>query len=82
MAEHKLIGPRQSESQMVEIRGADMGGPVCPSPFAQYPPLSLTWDGRNAAGLRAPSGMYLVRMTATSASGSHWTSMGTLNLMR
>ncbi len=43
---------------------------------------SLAWDGRNAAGLRAPGGMYLVRMTATSASGARWTAMGTLNLTR
>jgi len=43
---------------------------------------SLTWDGRNAAGLRVPGGMYLVRMTATGASGSQWTAMGTLNLTR
>jgi len=43
---------------------------------------SLTWDGRNSAGLRTPSGMYLVRMTATSASGSRWTLMGMLNLTR
>jgi len=43
---------------------------------------SLAWDGRNAAGLRVPAGMYLVRMTATSPSGACWTSMGTLSLTR
>ncbi len=43
---------------------------------------SLAWDGRNAAGLRAPAGMYLVRMTATGAGGARWTSMGTLSLTR
>ncbi len=43
---------------------------------------SLAWDGRNAAGLRAPGGMYLVRMTATGTGGVRWTSMGTLSLTR
>ncbi len=43
---------------------------------------SLAWDGRNAAGLRAPSGVYLVRMTATASSGARWTSMRTLSLTR
>jgi len=43
---------------------------------------SLAWDGRNAAGLRAPAGTYLVRMTATTPGGARWTAVGTLNLTR
>ncbi len=43
---------------------------------------SLAWDGRNAAGLRVPGGMYMVRMTATGATGARWNSMSTLSLTR
>ncbi len=43
---------------------------------------SVTWDGRDAAGRAAPSGVYLVRLSVREegAAGRHWTAK--LNLVR
>ncbi len=43
---------------------------------------SLAWDGRNAVGLRAPAGTYLVRITASNASGVRCQAVGTVQLTR
>ncbi len=67
--------------EVLNIAGRAVKTIVADRPMAQGI-NSLAWDGRNAAGLRVPGGMYLVRMTATASSGARWTCMGTLSLTR
>ncbi len=43
---------------------------------------SLSWDGRNAAALAVPAGTYLVRITASNASGVRCQAVGTVQLAR
>ncbi len=43
---------------------------------------SLTWDGRNTSGAKAPAGMYLVRVTARCEDGGCSQAIGTLHLQR
>ncbi|MGI5819408.1 MAG: S8 family serine peptidase [Armatimonadota bacterium] len=48
----------------------------------QAGPQQVTWDGRNAAGVSAPSGRYIVRVTARSDDGQQVSAIRSLQLQR
>ncbi|MBD3291620.1 MAG: hypothetical protein GF393_01745, partial [Armatimonadia bacterium] len=48
----------------------------------QAGPQQVTWDGRNASGSNAPSGTYIIRVTARSADGQQVSAIRSLQLER
>ena len=56
--------PRRCTVRLViyDLRGAEVGRLVCAQQEAG--PHTVTWDGKNAAGLQVSSGLYFYRLTA------------------
>ena len=48
----------------------------------QAGPQQVIWDGRNAAGVSAPGGRYIVRVTARSGDGQQVSAIRSLQLER
>jgi len=68
-------------AEVLNIAGRKVGMIVCDRQM-EAGANTLSWNGRNAAGLAVPSGMYLIRLRARNDTGSQAQCLAPLHLAR
>ena len=78
---YTLSAPAQVRAEVLNIAGVPVRL-VTPRTDGQAGVNTLTWNGQTDAGLRAPNGRYLVRVTAQGEDGTSSQALGTVAVQR